>query len=423
LFISKKSSTFAARMTTNNDILSALLTRYTDGEARELARWIEEELPDSTLTADEAVSKLLAGEPVQQVFEHALWMGLDLRVTRDTLIPRPETAELVEWINFLKDKSLRVLDIGTGSGCIAIALKKRHPQWQVDACDVSEAALRIAEENARRNDTDVHFFRCDILYAIPASEYDLIVSNPPYVCKQEKISMESKVLDYEPASALFVPDHDPLLFYRRIVSLAANREVGLLRPAGQVFFEINERFGVEMQQLMEEHGFRDVTLRNDMFGKPRMVAGALPQAKDNTASLFSRASAYCSGAERCQSEVADKLVQWGATDDETKRVLSRLEDEGFIDEARYARAYANDKVRFAGWGKQKIRQRLLQKRISHSAIDAALAQINQEEYLAVLHKLTEKKERELRGETDPTVHRAKLLRFLSSRGFSEYGEV
>ena len=264
--------TFAAGMTNTQDIVARLRTVYSAGEAQELTRWIQEEC--GVAEADAAVERLLKGEPVQYVFEHALWMGLDLRVTPATLIPRPETAEIIEAVKGQRSKVQGVLDIGTGSGCIAIALKQRHPDWIVAACDISEEALDVARENTWCNHAEVRFFRCDILSEVPKDgPYDLIVSNPPYVLESEKTSMESRVLDYEPASALFVPDHDPLLFYRRITHLAAG---GLLAPQGQLLFEINERFGEETADLLREKGFAEVEIRQDMFGKPRFVKGVRP---------------------------------------------------------------------------------------------------------------------------------------------------
>ncbi|MBO4621366.1 MAG: peptide chain release factor N(5)-glutamine methyltransferase, partial [Paludibacteraceae bacterium] len=150
-----------------------------------------EELPENADSIDisEAINRLLKGEPVQYIFEHALWMGLDLRVTPSTLIPRPETAEIISLSNKPNNPNLRVLDIGTGSGCIAIALKKKHPDWTVSACDISQEALTVAKENAKRNDADVNFFHCDILHEVPEWPFDLIISNPPYVCESEKNTM------------------------------------------------------------------------------------------------------------------------------------------------------------------------------------------------------------------------------------------
>ena len=403
-------------------MLERLREKYDEGEARELVRWILEETTDEA-EQSAAVERLLRGEPVQQVFGHTLWMDLDLRVTRDTLIPRPETAELVETIGsltgwgkrhaFASDR-LRVLDIGTGTGCIAIALKQRHPEWKVSACDISAEALRVAEENALRNDADVEFFRCDILHEVPSGTFDIVVSNPPYVCENEKSTMESRVLDYEPASALFVPDNNPLLFYKRISDLASGTEGPLLAQNGIVVFEINERFGEETATLLRERGFRDVEVQRDMFGKDRIVYGRWSPSR-----LYSRAAAYCSTAEHCKKEVAEKLNSWGEeNEEEIARILERLSDEGFIDETRYARAYANDKLRFQGWGRQKIRMMLQQKGVTSTAITEALAQLDEDEYRQVLQTLAEKKRRELRGEKDAFIVKQKIARFLAGRGFS-----
>ena len=394
-------------------IAEMLSTGFDASEARELARWVVEEMPENadSIEVSRAVDRLLQGEPVQYVFEHALWLGLNLRVTPATLIPRPETAELVSLCEAQNRKpgSLRVLDIGTGSGCIAIALKKDHPEWKVNACDISSEALAIARENAERNEADVHFFRCDILTDQPHSTFDLIVSNPPYVCESEKSSMESRVLDHEPASALFVPDHNPLLFYERIADVAQQ----VLSASGWLFFEINERFGEEVAALLHERRFRDVEVLQDMFGKQRFVKG-----RRGDDSLFSRAAAYCSQAERCRREVADKLRAWGEEDaDETAQILERLEAESFLDEQRYARAFANDKLRFQGWGRLKIRAALAQKGVASKAVQIALDELDEATYQETLQKLADKKRRELRAEKDEYVLRQKLSRFLYGRGF------
>ena len=209
--------------------------------------------------------------PVQYIFGHIDWMGLDLRVTPATLIPRPETAELVTWIlqSFSKNTPMRVLDIGTGSGCIAIALKHRAPQWHVMGIDISSEALEVARDNALRNGVEVKWQQLDILDHNLGKkddwQWDIIVSNPPYICEKEKADMESRVLDYEPHSALFVPDNDPLLFYRRIASL----------KAPMLFFEINEAYGIEVCEMMKGMGYTNVQLKHDMYGKPRMVFGTI----------------------------------------------------------------------------------------------------------------------------------------------------
>ena len=273
-----------------NYIISELRGFFPEEELRELAYWIIEETTGMTRTQiltdckgtqkipniEIILQKLRAHAPIQYIFGHTEWMGLDLRVTPATLIPRPETAELVEWVLQMgdRDKQLKVLDIGTGSGCIALALKKAAPNWDVTGLDISEDALKVAKENAGRNNAEVHWLQADILspHCPVASSphhlhFDIIVSNPPYICNCEKKDMDARVLDYEPHSALFVPDTDPLLFYRQIASLATS-------PA-MLFFEINEAYGSEVCEMMMEMGYTDIQLKNDMYGKPRMVYGSI----------------------------------------------------------------------------------------------------------------------------------------------------
>ena len=218
----------------------------------------------------EAVKRLLAGEPVQYVTGIARFNDLLLKVSPVVLIPRPETEELVQKIgtSLPKEKTIRIWDIGTGSGCIAIALAKHFPDAEVIAFDVSEEALQIAKENAESNGIIVTFVQDDILN--PTSDYftqpvDLVVSNPPYVCDSERAAMEANVLDWEPKTALFVPDNDPLRFYRQILSLAQNQ----LNPGGQVWFEINERMWEEMLSLCHEIGFSNAEVLEDFAGKFR----------------------------------------------------------------------------------------------------------------------------------------------------------
>ena len=213
------------------------------------------------------LEKLRAHVPIQYIFEHTEWMGLDLRVTPATLIPRPETAELVEWVKETcsHQQPLRVVDIGTGSGCIAIALKRACPLWDITGVDISTEALVIAQENAKRNQVQVNWKKLDIL-SENLDFIDIIVSNPPYICQKEKADMDKRVLDYEPHSALFVPDTDPLLFYRRIAEMKA---------AKQLFFEINEAYGQEVCDMLQELGYQHITLKRDIYGKERMVYSAI----------------------------------------------------------------------------------------------------------------------------------------------------
>ena len=257
-----------------------LARAYSTDEARGLARWLAEELTGKTFTELMAghdvvkirglngyIERLLAHEPIQYIFGKTEWMGLELRVTRDTLIPRPETGELVEWITSEYkgvNERLRVLDIGTGSGCIAIALKKQFAEWDVTAWDVSQGALEVARENARLNGLEIQFEQVDILRDRTAERFDIVVSNPPYVMEKEKETMEANVLQYEPQTALFVPDEDPLLFYRAI----ARRHL-----APVLYFEINEQMGDAMSQMLREEGYGDIVIRKDRYGKDRMVKG------------------------------------------------------------------------------------------------------------------------------------------------------
>ena len=236
----------------------------------------------------EAVKRLLSGEPVQYVTGMARFNDLLLKVSPAVLIPRPETEELVQNICSVSlpchssegmcgskesmegvTKKFRIWDIGTGSGCIAIALAKHFTNAEVIAFDVSEEALQIAKENAEGNGAKVTFVHDDIMN--PTSDYfnqhvDLVVSNPPYVCDSERAAMEANVLDWEPGTALFVPDEDPLRFYRQILALAKNQ----LNPDGQVWFEINERMGEEMVELCHEMGFSNAEVLEDFAGKLRV---------------------------------------------------------------------------------------------------------------------------------------------------------
>ena len=273
-----------------NHITAQLATVYPEDEAQALAWWIMEEetgLSRSQMLTgckgttnfahvQEIVERILHFEPIQYIFGHTLWNGLDLKVTPATLIPRPETAELVETIvnkfnrqsivnRQSSNRQFRVLDIGTGSGCIAIALKKAHPEWQVTGIDISEEAIEVAKENAKRNGVEVEFLVADIFNLqspISNLQYDIIVSNPPYICENEKASMRPNVLNYEPATALFVPDNDPLKFYRRIAELKLGKHL---------FFEINEAYPDELSAMLSELGYTDIQITNDIYGKPRII--------------------------------------------------------------------------------------------------------------------------------------------------------
>lgn len=290
------------------DIISDLCPTYSQEEAQELAYWILEESTGITRTQllmgckvtkkipnyKVILQRILKKEPIQYIFEHTEWCGLDLRVTPATLIPRPETAELVETVcreinagltpafigtsweahrNLIGTSPyylspicpLNILDIGTGSGCIAIAIKKRHPEWSVTAMDISPEALAVARENAQRNHVQIDFILGDI-FTDEIKDFDVIVSNPPYVMESEKATMENNVLNYEPHTALFVPDDDPLCYYRRIASL---------KKAPYLFFEINRQMGAALCSLLHELGYTDIHLQKDTYGNDRILTARI----------------------------------------------------------------------------------------------------------------------------------------------------
>ena len=285
-----------------NDITAQLLPCYPEDEARSLAWWIVEEetglsrsqiLSGCKITKNfahvqEVIDRLLHFEPIQYIFGHTEWCGLDLRVTPATLIPRPETAELVELINHQsaiinQQSAIRVLDVGTGSGCIAIALKKAHPEWQVAGIDISPEAIAVARENALRNNVEIDFQVADIFsdemtkylnkwYMVNDQMVNIVVSNPPYIRESEKSSMRPNVLNFEPHTALFVPDSDPLRFYRRIAELLKNHQSSIINhQSSHLFFEINEAFGEEMRDLLAGLGYTDILITNDIYGKARII--------------------------------------------------------------------------------------------------------------------------------------------------------
>jgi len=210
--------------------------------------------------------------PIQYLLGKTSFYGLDFEVNENVLIPRPETEELVEWIineNKGRSKEIKILDIGTGSGCIAISLAKNLPKAKVYAIDVSKKALDTAKRNAINNNVDVTFMLKDILeLEILKSDYDIIVSNPPYVRNLEKAEIKKNVLDFEPHLALFVDDNDALIFYRKIAALAQKN----LLENGQLYFEINQYLGKEMIDLLERMNFKNIELRKDIYDNDRMIS-------------------------------------------------------------------------------------------------------------------------------------------------------
>jgi len=278
---------------TYEDFWLPLTTIYDAIEAKSIARMVfevryglswadllagkSESIDHSELEVIQA--HLLSGEPVQYVLGEAEFSGRSFSVNKHVLIPRPETAELCRWIISSDSVSSpqNILDIGTGSGCIAITLAAEINGAQVTAWDVSAEALRVATENARRNHVSIHFQQVDILQplSIPSSPFDLIVSNPPYICNKEREAMEAHVLDHEPHVALFVPDDDPLRFYRAIARYGQQA----LKDGGWLYFEINPRYATPLAALLASMSYRDIEVKNDSYGKQRMVRACKTIAK------------------------------------------------------------------------------------------------------------------------------------------------
>ena len=218
------------------------------------------------------IDRLKKHEPIQYILGETEFFDLKINVNPSVLIPRPETEELVQLIlksNIKKDGA--ILDIGTGSGCIALALKSKLINATVAGVDISDDALEVARRNAKKNNLKVVFFESDILNweSRNWNQFDVIVSNPPYVKESERLQMRPNVLDYEPAGALFVPDNDPLIFYQRIVEFASQ----YLTPKGYLFFEINEYMDAEMTKLLKSFRFKNIETCNDINGKKRMIYG------------------------------------------------------------------------------------------------------------------------------------------------------
>ena len=270
-----------------NEIRDALRGCYPDSEALSIAKMLLVEVfgfstlelyggKDKEISGkrrdvlNEMIARLQKNEPIQYIIGIETFGGLTFEVNANVLIPRPETLELVQWIveDWQTKPAGRILDVGTGSGCIAISLANRIPQAKVEAWDVSEDALEVARKNGRRNEVEVCFCRQDVLKAETGNvRYDVIVSNPPYIAEKEKEQMDANVLDWEPSLALFVPDNDPLLFYRKIALLAMN----ILTEEGAIYFEINQAYGQETLQMLKDLGYTQVELKKDAWGNDRMI--------------------------------------------------------------------------------------------------------------------------------------------------------
>ena len=275
---------------TYQELCKSLASRYPEREAKAVIRYLLEvgyglSMADIISGAAESIPsdemgkklrRLLNGEPVQYVVGKAEFGGRIFRVTPDVLIPRPETYELCQWLEEeergkrKEERDFSILDIGTGSGCIAITLALDMPQAKVEAWDISADALTVARENAQELQAKVKFEQVDVLSSLPAQGglgWVSIISNPPYICQKEAVEMEQHVLDHEPHQALFVPDEDPLLFYRAIAKYGQKA----LQKNGQLYFEINPAYYQELTKMLDEMGYSEIETRKDQFGRNRMI--------------------------------------------------------------------------------------------------------------------------------------------------------
>jgi release factor glutamine methyltransferase len=250
-------------------VIAALFQEYLGWSKADLTLNLDRRISESELLKFHfALKRLMAGEPLQYVLGKCYFYGQDFKVNPAVLIPRPETEELVSKILETEKRTApRVLDIGTGSGCIAISIQLKKPLWRVVAIDVSEEALEIAKTNGRELHAEVQFEKLDILSEVPEGNFDIIVSNPPYIPQQEMSQMNDRVVKHEPALALFTPDENPLIFYRRIVELAAQK----LNPGGSVWFEIHEGKKEELMTMLDAMVRGEYHFYQDLQGKDRIL--------------------------------------------------------------------------------------------------------------------------------------------------------
>ena len=268
------------------EITLQLVPQYSDSEARSIAilfmcnitglSYTELLIHTPSLNEEQKeelrkkIERVKKNEPLQYILGETTFYGRRFKCDQRALIPRPETEELTDWIinDVSNDGNIRILDIGCGSGCIAITLSKEIKNSIVTALDISEEAISLTEENCKINNCQVECINDDI-FNFSDAQYDIIVSNPPYICDNEAADIESNVIDYEPHLALFVPDNSPLKFYEKITEYAARN----LRSRGKLYFEINRKYGKEMQLLLEKFGFINIELRKDISNNDRMIKG------------------------------------------------------------------------------------------------------------------------------------------------------
>ena len=417
---------------------------YDEGEARAMVHMVMEERFGVALTdllcsgtealsaadrrsLDELLARIEQAEPVQYVLGWAWFMGRRLSVEHGVLIPRPETEALCEWVMASPlPPHPHVLDVGC---CIAVSLALGLPGAEVTALDLSPKAIEVTRRNAETFGAEVHIVQRDALtLEDDGSRWNVIVSNPPYICQREASSMHANVMLHEPHEALFVPDDDPLRFYTAIARYAATA----LRPGGLLFFECNALYTEATAAMLREQGFVDVVTHDDPFGRCRLVRGerngsAVAQNKANKKNNMAkemteeaarlRLEALCSQAEHCCWEMTEKMRRWGLDEEVQARLLLHLTSERYIDEERYCRAFVHDKVHHNRWGRLKVEQGLMAKRIPRAVYHPVLDAVDPSDYVDALRPLLQARLRTLRGMSDYE-RNGRLVRFAMSRGFT-----
>ena len=384
------------------DALAARLTGLYDArEARSIALAAVAELsglsPSALLTdpeaelavegLEESAARLAAGEPLQYVVGHTEFYGRRFAVREGVLIPRPETEELVDAILHGEREARRLLDVGTGSGCIAASLALGMPGTEVFAADISDDALTVAAENFQQLGAAVTLRKADALNGLEEAfpeRFDAIVSNPPYVPESDRAAMHPNVRDHEPGLALFVPDDDAIRFYRAIAR--AGRQ--MLTPGGRLWFEIYERAAAEIVRMLGAEGYTDTEVREDL----------------------------CARAEKSEGDARRLMRGWGVAEKDAEQVLGRLVRDRFIDDSRYAEAFVREKLRLSGWGEYKIRTALQRKGVSKERIDAALSQADRPAMGERLAQQLERKARTVKYTSQYELN-TKLIRYGLSLGY------
>jgi len=368
--------------------ISRLVFEYLGFNHLDIFTSSNQELNSSKLTELGKIQEELAlKKPVQYVLGYSWFYQRKFQVSPACLIPRQETEGLVDIILKENRKFKTILDIGTGSGCIAISLKLGREEAWVTAMEISTDALTIARENASLFKTNIHFVEDDILdpdYENYPYDFDLIVSNPPYVRESEKDFMSDNVLSYEPGSALFVEDDDPLLFYRAIREFCRKKLV----LHGFIFLEVNEALALETAALF-----------NNVEGYETLVLNEL-----------------CSKSEKCEHDIRQKLENYPIDETDREWIIAQLLNDKFLDNERYTGSFVRDKFHFNKWGKLKIKQVLYHKNISESVIKKALDEINSEEYYQLATELIDAKNKSLK-DTNIFSRKVRLFRFAAQKGF------